>query len=83
MRFFFFSLEHLPIHIHVRNADGTAKFNVEPKVELVEARGIKPRDLILAEALIEERKEEIISKWKRIHGEKSRDKKIKIKENEN
>lgn len=68
MRFFFFSLEHLPIHIHVRNADGTAKFNVEPKVELV-ARGIKPRDLILAEALIEERKEEIISKWKKIHGE--------------
>ncbi len=26
IRFFFFSNEHLPIHIHVKNSDGTAKF---------------------------------------------------------
>jgi hypothetical protein len=68
MRFFFYSLEHLPIHIHVRNADGLAKFDIEPIVKLVEAKGMKPKDLVLAEALINERKEEIILEWKKIHG---------------
>ena len=69
MRFFFFSLEHLPIHIHVRNADGEAKFDVVPEVKLIQSKGMKPKDLVLAEALVIERKEEIIAKWKTIHGE--------------
>ncbi len=69
MKFFFFSLEHQPVHIHVRNADGKAKFNILPEISLVEAKGMKPKDLVLAEALITERKEEIIKKWKEIHGE--------------
>ncbi len=59
----------MPIHIHVRNAEGIAKFNLEPEIMLIEAKGIKPKDLVLAEALIQERKEEIIKKWKEIHGE--------------
>jgi hypothetical protein len=76
MSFFFYSLEHLSIHIDVRNADGVAKFNLEPEIVLIEAKGIKPRDLVLAEALIQERKDEIVKrkdeivkKWKEIHGE--------------
>ena len=69
MRFFFFSLEHLPIHIHVRNAEGEAKFDVVPEVKLIQSKGMKPKDLVLAEALVIERKEEIIAKWKKIHGE--------------
>ncbi|MDQ2720301.1 MAG: DUF4160 domain-containing protein [Bacteroidota bacterium] len=69
MKFFFFSLEHLPIHIHVRNADGIAKFDLEPEIILIEAKGIRPKDLVLAEALIHERKDDIIKKWKEIHGE--------------
>ena len=68
MKFFFYSLEHLPIHIHVRNADGIAKFNIMPEVTLVEAKGMKTKDLMLAEALIQERKLEIITKWNEIHG---------------
>lgn len=68
MRFFFYMNEHLPIHIHVRNSDGEAKFEVE-NVKLIESRGIKPKDLVLAEALVEERKAEILLKWKAIHGE--------------
>ncbi|MDQ6761557.1 MAG: DUF4160 domain-containing protein [Bacteroidota bacterium] len=67
MRFFFYMNDHLPIHIHVRNGDGEARFGVE-NVKLIESRGIKPKDLVLAEALIEERKEEIIKKWTEIHG---------------
>jgi hypothetical protein len=66
MKFFFYMNEHLPIHIHVRNADGEARFEVE-NVRLIESIGIKPKDLLLAEALIEERKEEIIKKWDEIH----------------
>lgn len=68
MKFFFYSLEHLPIHIHVRNADGTAKFEVNP-VRLVESRGMKPKDLVLAEALVEEHAELIVKKWHDFHGE--------------
>lgn len=69
MRFFFFSLEHLLIHIHVRNADGEAKFDVVPEVKLIQSKGMKLKDLVLAEALVTERKEEIITEWKKIHGE--------------
>jgi len=68
MKFFFFSLEHTPIHIHVRNTDGKAKFNLIPEIQLIEAKGMRPKDLVLAEALITEKKEEIIEKWKEIHG---------------
>jgi hypothetical protein len=30
LRFYFYSEEHLPVHVHVQNVDGKAKFNVEP-----------------------------------------------------
>jgi hypothetical protein len=69
MKFFFFSLEHTPIHIHVRNSDGTAKFNLLPKIKLIEAKGMKPKDLVLAEALILDKKDEILAKWNEIHGQ--------------
>ena len=68
MKFFFYSLEHLPIHIHVRNGDGTAKFEINP-VKLIESHGIKPKYLVLAEALVEENKELITEKWQQFHGE--------------
>lgn len=32
-RFFFYSNEHLPIHIHLEKGDATAKFILEPIVE--------------------------------------------------
>ncbi|NIJ53223.1 DUF4160 domain-containing protein [Dyadobacter arcticus] len=66
MRFFFYSLEHLPIHIHVRNSDGVAKFEVSP-IRLIESHGMKTKDLLLAEALIEKNKEQIITKWHEFH----------------
>lgn len=44
MKFYFFSREHLPIHVHVENADGDAKFEIKP-VKLVENRGMKNKDL--------------------------------------
>ena len=65
MRFFFYMNDHLPIHVHVKNGDGEARFEVKV-VRLIESKGIKPKDLVLAEALVEERKEEIIKKWKEV-----------------
>ncbi|QRR02201.1 DUF4160 domain-containing protein [Dyadobacter sandarakinus] len=67
LRFYFYSNEHLPIHVHVKNADGEAKFEVSP-VKLIDNKGIKRKDISLAESLIEENKEIIIAKWKEYHG---------------
>ncbi len=67
LRFFFYSNEHLPIHVHVRNADGEAKFSVE-NVGLLSNRGLKRKDISLALSLIEENKQIIIAKWHEYHG---------------
>jgi hypothetical protein len=67
LRFLFYSNEHLPIHIHVKNGDGEAKFEVE-NVALISNRGLKKKDINLALAIIEENKEIIINKWNEYHG---------------
>ena len=56
IRFFFFSNEHLPVHIHIRNGDGDAKFGIRP-VRLLENNGMKSKDIHLAESIIEENEE--------------------------
>ena len=40
LRFFFYSEEHLPIHVHVRNGDGRAKIEVE-NAEVVENQSME------------------------------------------
>ena len=66
LKFSFWSREHEPIHVHVENADGEAKFDILPEgVSLRENYGIKPKDLKLAEKILEENKELAISKWKK------------------
>lgn len=63
LRFFFYSREHLPVHVHVENVDGSAKFTVSP-VTLLENKGLKNKDLRLAESIIEENAENIMNRWK-------------------
>jgi hypothetical protein len=63
IRFFFFSNEHLPIHVHIENADGDAKFEINP-IKLVTNNGMKNKDLKLAESIIEENEELIEKRWK-------------------
>jgi hypothetical protein len=58
----------LPVHIHVQNADGRAKFQVSPKVKLLQNKGLKSPDLKLAHAVIEENKTNIINAWEVFHG---------------
>ncbi len=63
IRFFFFSNEHLPIHVHIENADGDAKFEINP-IRLVSNNGMKNKDLKLAESIIEDNEELIENRWK-------------------
>jgi hypothetical protein len=56
------SREHLPIHVHVRNADRDAKFRIDP-VELLENHGMKTKDLKLAESAIIENEDLIVLRW--------------------
>jgi hypothetical protein len=62
-RFFFYSNDHEPIHVHVMHGDGEAVFNVGETVELRESVAMKVRDLARAQALAEENSELIIAKW--------------------
>ena len=62
MRFFFYSNEHDLIHVHVRNADGEAKFSAEV-LRCIDNKGLKNKDVRLAKVLIEENKELIIKAW--------------------
>lgn len=69
IRFYFYSREHEPIHVHIKNADGKAKFLITLEgVKLVEYEGIKAKDLKLAEAILEENKELAINEWNKHFG---------------
>lgn len=64
LRFFFYSNDHDPIHVHVSNGDGEAKYRIDP-ITLMSNHGLKTRDLRIAEAAIEENREVIIENWNR------------------
>ena len=69
LRFFFFSREHEPIHVHVESADGKAKFNILPdSIVLVYNKGMKQKNVRCAEMVLEENKELAISKWREYFG---------------
>jgi hypothetical protein len=69
LRFYFYSDEHLPIHVHIENGDGKAKINIAPDIEVVSNIGIKAKDIKKALIIIEMYKDDIIAKWKEYHGE--------------
>lgn len=69
IRFYFYSDEHLPIHVHIVNGDGRAKIVVEPEIEMVSNIGIKPKDIKKALVVIETYRDEIINAWREYHGE--------------
>lgn len=63
LRFFFFSNEHEPIHVHAENGDGKIKIQVSPMIELVENKGMKPKDVKKALNLVKLYKSEIEDSW--------------------
>ena len=67
LRFFFYSNEHAPIHVHVSNSDGEARFDIN-KLVWISNFGLKTKDLKLAESLILENKDLIIKSWHHYFG---------------
>jgi len=62
-RFFFYSNDHEPIHVHVRYAGGEAVFNVADTIELRKSHGLKVKELSKAQSLAEANQQLIIDKW--------------------
>lgn len=62
-RFFFYSNEHPPVHVHVRHGGGEAVFGVGDEITLRESAGLKVKQLAKAEKLAEDHKELILEKW--------------------
>lgn len=62
-RFFFYSNDHTPIHVHVKFGNGEAVFIVEGDVVLRESVGMKTSELSKAEDLAIEHQELITQKW--------------------
>ncbi|MDR2149011.1 MAG: DUF4160 domain-containing protein [Tannerella sp.] len=67
LRFFFYTGDHKPMHIHVENADGEAKFEIGEDIKLIYNRGLKNKDLRLAESIIEENRDLIQNEWNKSH----------------
>lgn len=63
-RFMFYANDHLPIHVHVVKGNISAKFTIFP-VSLIENNGLKPTELKMVEAVIEENVEVIAEHWNR------------------
>jgi hypothetical protein len=61
-RFFFYSNDHEPIHVHVRHGGGEA-FVIEEEVALRESAGLKVQELARAQQLAEQNKRLIIEHW--------------------
>ena len=61
-RFFFYSNEYLPKHIHIEKAEKTAKFNLE-NVELVKSSGFNSTQLKTMRNLVEVNQELLTQKW--------------------
>lgn len=67
-RFFFYSNEHKPPHVHVRCASGKCKFSLEDG-SLLEDSTMKPKDLKKAIEILKEKREEFLKEWLNFHGE--------------
>ena len=68
LRFFFYSDEHLPIHVHVENGDGKAKIDVLTGT-VIDNNGLKTKDLNRAIDAVRLYKEDFINAWNEYFGE--------------
>ncbi len=70
LKFYIYTRDHEPLHVHVVSQDGEAKFIVADEITLLENARMKPKDVKLAESIIEDNKDLIKTNWKNIHGSK-------------
>ena len=67
-RFFFYSNDHAPVHVHVQHGGGEAAFELGETVFLRESAGMKIQDLRKAEEIVQEHRREIEEKWHEVFG---------------
>lgn len=63
IRFFFYSDDHEPIHVHISYGGKLAKIQVLPEVSVVYDQGVGPQILKKALKTVENYKEDIIAEW--------------------
>lgn len=51
------------MHVHIRSADGEAKFWIEPMVEIEVHRGLSSKELKELKSVVEENVDEIRNHW--------------------
>ena len=66
LRFFFYSNEHLAIHIHAEK--GEAKIELDPNIKLIYNKGLKQSDLKKAMKVAKIYREELIAEWHKYFG---------------
>ncbi|MCB1032695.1 MAG: DUF4160 domain-containing protein [Acidobacteria bacterium] len=67
-RFFFYSNDHEPAHVHVRKGSGEAVFTIGTEVELRESVGLKVRELRRAQELASSNRRLILRVWRERRG---------------
>lgn len=68
LRFYFYSDEHRPIHVHIEYGGNDAKIEIETR-DVKYNRGIKAGDLRRALQIIEMYEADIIAKWHEYFGD--------------
>ena len=62
-KYYFYSNDHEPMHMHVKRSSGKAKFDMSDGVKLIESRGMSIPELNDAQSTIEENIEMMRRKW--------------------
>ena len=68
LKFYIYTRDHQPPHVHVVSQDGSAKFAIAEEIRLLANEGVKSKDLKLAESILEDNRDIIIREWVKIHG---------------
>lgn len=63
IRFFFYSDDHDPIHVHIDYQGKFAKIEVEPEVRVIYNHGVSAQIIKKALKTVENYKEDIIEEW--------------------
>lgn len=63
IRFYFYSNDHLPIHIHVEKAGAKAKVEIVPEIRLIENQGFSPAAIKKILKAVADAREIIIDAW--------------------
>jgi len=67
-RFFFFSQEHLPIHVHIQKGGARARIVLEPEIEIDKNYGFTPPQIRTIIQLIEQHYDYLTQQWHETFG---------------